>query len=211
VLLRFELAERSATPAQLSDELNCADDPGSNSSSAKTLPPSQPSSNRELSGGARTLAHGDLTMWRDFWGVAVFVFVATSYVIFRISPLANTPLPISVENALFWIVLLGLLLVASVCFSVWLIGVAVWVFLSGRWRHLSRERLLLASVIALLWVSYSDLDAGTRYTPTGSEWWANLPWAVLGAFFIWGVVTNTVIVYWLTGAIHRLGTGDRAN
>jgi len=150
-------------------------------------------------------------MWRDFLGVAFIAFTTAVYLIFRISPLGNTPLPMpqpTSDNAgsmLVWLLLLLLLvIIVSICFTVWIAIVVGRVALGG-WRDLSRERVLLASVVALAWSWYQATNATETY-PQTNTW----PAGLVGALTVWGVITNVVIFYWLTGAIGRLWAGDRS-
>ncbi len=151
-------------------------------------------------------------MTRDFLGVAFITFSTVVYLIFRISPMGNTPLPMpqpTSDNAGSMLVLLLLLLllviIVSICFTVW-IAIVIGRVAFGGWRDLSRERFLLASAVALAWSWYQATNATETYTQTNT--W---PVGLVGALAVWGVITNTVIFYWLTGAIRRLWAGDRSS
>jgi hypothetical protein len=160
---------------------------------------------------------------RDFWGVAFFAFTAAFYVLYRTTPppAVNATGPVDIVGALFWILVLGLLLLFDIGLIVLSPVAALRVAVSGRWRYLSRERVLLATVVALLWSMYSALDGPNldviyrewshyTYTPNGSEWWLNLPPVVDAGLYGWGFVANGVLVYWLLGAIHRLWENQTA-
>lgn len=154
-------------------------------------------------------------MTRDFLGVALFAFIVAINLIFRFSTVGNTPLPIpqpTSDNAgsmlVTLLLVMAVLVILYVCFTIWMAVIVLRVVFGG-WRDLSRERFVLASVTALAWSSYANAQP-VRVDGAASTWLANVPAIIMPALFVWGVVTNTVILYWLTGAIHRLWAGDRS-
>src|SRR5438128_8261318 len=96
-------------------------------------------------------------MTRDFLGVTICAFVVATDVVFRISPVGNTPLPIpqpTSENAgamlVVLLLLLLVLLLPFVCFTFRLAFMVDRAVLRGC-RDLSLERSFLASLFALRW------------------------------------------------------------
>jgi hypothetical protein len=136
-------------------------------------------------------------LWRDFLGVALFVFEVAIYIMFRIdAAAANTSMPIpqpTLGNAgsmlLVTLVLVVVLVIVVVLFNIAVV-VAVGRVLFGS-RHVERERLLLASLLALAW-SWDIHSNPTQASIPSSGF--TLPDFVVAALFVWGVVANIVVM-----------------